>query len=217
MDLVVENMLYIESKNVEKVYYGEGEVYVAPSVPVPYAHLFGNIATTYDNFYSYAMSFQKSPSETELLSVSLYLELRARNATPEGYIRGFREVQRLVKEGIPCKARTRAGRYEKKKRSMSIHEGEAEKLFLEGSMYMSIFPRSSFYRTPYSIAEYYAEKGATMLAQRLAKEALSVAGRTSSPGGVDQCHMLLQAVKTSSAPNALEDLLFIAAERVEPE
>lgn len=214
MDLVVESILYIETNNASRLYYGEGEVYVVPKIPIRYINLFEGVSKSFDAFCTYAASFRRLPIENTFMAASQYFELSIANAAPEDFIRGFNKIQQLIREDAPCRAIEKINSFEKRKREVSLHEGDAERIFLESSMYMNVPTRANFYQTPYNVAEHYASKGIFVIARRMAREALSVASRTSSSAGVDKCRLILQAAEEACPVTAFNDLLASAAERM---
>lgn len=214
MDLVVESILYIKTNNAASLYYGEGDVYVVPKTPVRYINLFEGVSKSFDAFCIHAASFRRVPMENTFMTASQYFELCIANAAPEDFIRGFNKIQQLIKEDAPCRAIERINSFEKRKIELSLHEGEAERIFLESSMYMNVPARANFYQTPYNVAKHYASKRIFVIARRMAKEALSVAARTSSSAGVDKCRLILQAAEEACPVTAFNDLLASAAERM---
>ncbi|KAI5185211.1 hypothetical protein NEHOM01_0669 [Nematocida homosporus] len=196
MELLAANLRYIELNLVAALYHDENkQLYILPHNPVRYAVLFGDILDSFGTFYEYLIGPSGSLRNPTFGPVVHYLKLKAKNSQPEEFIRGYRAAQKLVAEepmpNIFCKIAQQRRAWS----GSEIREFQLEEILLAGGMYMGKLDAAQYYRASYFVAKYLAAKGLIVAAKRFARDALHMAGKTSSTEGIERVTRLLAGLE----------------------
>ncbi|KAI5171792.1 hypothetical protein NEFER03_1097 [Nematocida sp. LUAm3] len=194
MDLVAENMRYIEMNLCKDLYQDHrNRVYIVPTREVEYSVLFKDIALSFNSFYSYVTSFQFRPQDPDVAHIVLYMKSTAKVAKLEEHIKGYKKLLHLVKEKTPCRIHKLLKNRETKE--STIKESEIEKVLARTGMYMGNMNNSELYRGILMAAEYFLRKNMYQMAERYAREAQHIAGKFSNTKGLEKSNELLEEIQ----------------------